>query len=369
MMKRNILSILPVIVLIAGCSSQGAEEQQENKEEKSITQTVQTVAVKKKQPVYTLSLPGELHPYEEVALYAKLRGFVKKIHVDRGSEVKKGQLLAVLDAPEITQQYIAAKAKQREVNEQINYSLQAYRRLQQAAQKKGAVASIELEEAKARLMRDSAAYLALQAEMEAAQQLKDYAYITAPFDGVITDRKVSPGALVGENSKPLFALSQQDKLRLTVAIPEKHARALNDSSQVTFTVSGQPGKTFSTSMSRSSTIINPEHRALMVEFDIDNQNHQLSGGEYAQVQLALRRPQPSLQLPASSIVQSQNKVYVARVENQTIQHIVVERGISQDSFVEVFGNLEEKDEVVLEASEEMREGMKVQTDQVEINND
>lgn len=368
-MKRYILTILPIIVLIAGCTSQGAEERQEEKTGRNEIQTVQTVAVKKQQPVYTLSLPGELHPYEEVELYAKLRGFVKKVYVDRGSEVKKGQLLAVLDAPEITQHYIAAKAKQREVNEQINYSSQTYKRLQNAAQKQGAVAAIELEEAKAKLMRDSASYLALQAEMEAAQQLKNYAYITAPFDGVITDRKVSPGALVGENSKPLFVLSQQDKLRLTLAIPEKHAHALNDSTQLTFSVSGQPGKTFSVSMSRSSSVINPELRSLMVEFDIDNQNHQLKGGEYAQVQLALRRSQPTLQLPASSIVESQSKVFVAKVKDQTIQHIPVERGISQGSVVEVFGNLEAGDEIILKASEELREGMTVQTDQVKMNNE
>ncbi|WKN30212.1 efflux RND transporter periplasmic adaptor subunit [Porifericola rhodea] len=368
-MKRYLLTILPIIAFVAGCTSQRAEEKPKNKAEVSKVQTVQTVAVKKQQPEYTLSLPGELHPYEEVALYAKLRGFVKKIYVERGAEVKKGQLLAVLDAPEITQQYIAATAKQREVSEQINYSLQAYKRLQNAALKQGTVAEIELEEAKARLMRDSASYLALKAEMEAAQQLKEYAYITAPFDGVITDKKVSPGALVGENSKPLFALSQHDKLRLTVAIPEKHARALSDSSQITFTVSGQPGEKFSASMSRSSSVIHSELRALMVEFDIDNQNHQLSGGEYAQVQLNLRRPQASLQVPVSSIVQSQNKVFVAMVDEQTILHVPVERGITQHSFVEVFGKLEAGDEIVLKASEELKNGMRVKTDQVEINNE
>src|SRR5690606_13592765 len=175
---------------------------------------------------YTLALPGQLHPFEEVKLYPKVSGFIRDLYVDRGSYVKKGQLLARLDAPEITQRYGAAAAKQREVMERLTYSRQSYERLLWASATPGAVAALELEQAKAKVMSDSAAYESLKAEMASASQLASYLEIRAPFQGVITSRTASPGALVGANDHPLFTLAQQDRLKLVVAIPEKHARAL-----------------------------------------------------------------------------------------------------------------------------------------------
>lgn len=369
LLKRYVIIILPVLFFIAGCTTKGADQQPQKKPESSKAVSVETVPVKKSISAYTLNLPGELHPYEEVKLYAKIRGFVRKLYVDRGSYVKKGQLLATLEAPEIMQEYMAAKAKQREVSEQLQYSLQAYQRMKAAAQQAGAVAAIELDKAHAQLMRDSAAYLALQAEMEAAEQLKNYTYITAPFEGVITSRQVSQGALVGENDQHLFLLSQQDRLRLTIAIPEKHAYALRETAEITFTVNGRPGEIFKASMSRSSKTIDPTLRSLMVEFDVDNQDHLLSGGEYAQVRLNLSRPVATWQVPTSSVVHSKSGVFVVKIEDQVVQRVPVETGIRQDALIEVFGNLQEGDLIAVKGSEELREGMKVSREQLTMNNE
>ncbi len=364
LMKRYAIGILPLLFFIGSCISESADQMPAAKPEEKNAVSLEIVPVKKSKIAYTLSLPGELHPYEEVKLYAKVKGFVKKLYVDRGSYVKKGQLLATLDAPEIVQQYLAAKAKQREVNEQLQYSLQAYHRMEEAAQKAGAVAAIELDKAHAQLMRDSASYLALQAEVEAADQLKNYTYIIAPFDGVITSRQVSQGALVGENNQPLFLLAQQDRLRLAIAVPEKHAYALQDSTAVTFTVIGRPGEIFKASVSRSSKTIDPSLRSLMVEFDVNNQDQLLSGGEYTQVHLKLIRQRASWQVPASSIVHAKSGVFVVKIEDQVVQRVPVETGIRQDSLVEVFGNLQEGDLIAVNGSEELREGMKVSREQL-----
>jgi membrane fusion protein, multidrug efflux system len=352
---RNFLGLFFLLMIaIAGCTSESKPI-----EKKEQIAAVKTTRVQKQTARYSLKLPGELLPFEEVQLYAKTRGFIQKLYVDRGSKVQKGQLLARLEAPEINQKYLAASAKQREVVERLEYSLKAYNRLKEASREAGAVAAIELEKAQAKLMSDSASYLALKAEMAAAAQLADYLEIRAPFDGVITERNVSTGALVGTQDKPLFTLAQQDRLRLTIAIPEKHVRAVSDSMQINYQLSNFPNQTFSARLSRSSKVLNKSLRSLMAEFDISNPDNQLSGGEYVQAEVLFQRPAPSLWVPSSSIVHAPSGVFVLKVEQGIIRRVQVEEGIRQDTLTEVFGSLQENDQIVVKGSEELREGTKI----------
>lgn len=301
---------------LAGCTTEGKPLPE--KEAAEII-SVKTAKVKKQTTAYTLSLPGGLAPYEEVQLYPKVSGFIRELYVDRGSQVKKGQLLARLEAPEITQQYMAATAKQREVQERLHYSQKACNRLKEAAKTTGAVAEIELEQAQTNLMSDSAGYLFLKAEMAAARQLAGYLEIRAPFSGVISGRSVSVGALVGAGDKPLFTLAQQDQLHLTIAIPEKHARALSVSTEIRYRLSNYPDEVFTAHISRNSGVLDKSLRSLLVEFDLPNQGNKLSGGEYVQAEVKFRRHTPSLRVPASSLVYSTSGTFVLKVEDGTIR--------------------------------------------------
>ena len=361
MIRSNLLSyigfLFMLLIGLAGCTTEGKPVAEARVE---TNPTIKTAAVQKKTASYTLSLPGELAPFAQVQLYSKVRGFIRELYVDRGSQVKKGQLLARLEAPEITQQYMAASAKQREVLERLQYSQQAYNRLKEAAQTTGAVAAIELEQAEAKLMGDSASYLSLKAEMAAARQLASYLEIRAPFAGVISNRSISTGALVGAGDKPLFTLAQQDKLRLTIAIPEKHARALSDSTEVRYRLSNYPNEVFTAHFSRSSGVLDESLRSLMVEFDVPNQDNKLSGGEYVQAEVKFQRHAPSLWVPASSLVHATSGTFVLKVVDSTVQRIIVEEGIRQDELTEIYGPLQEGELVVLKGSEELREGSKVQ---------
>ena len=351
----GILSIL--LLAMAGCGIKGKPVP---KKEAVEIPTVKTAKVLKQTTNYTLSLPGELAPFEEVELYPKVSGFIRDLYVDRGSQVKKGQLLARLEAPEITQQYMAATAKQREVLERLQYSQKSYKRLKDAAKTTGAVAEIELEQAEASLMSDSASYLSLKAEMAAARQLAGYLEIRAPFSGVISDRSVSTGALVGTGDKPLFTLAQQDHLRLTIAIPEKHARALSDSTEVRYRLSNYPNEVFTAHISRSSGVLDKSLRSLMVEFDVPNKDNKLSGGEYVQAEVKFRRHTPSLWVPASSVVHATSGAFVLKVDDGNIQRVIVEEGVRQNELIEIYGPLQEGELVVVKGSEELREGSKVQ---------
>lgn len=236
------------------------------------------------QPEFTVVLPAELKPYEQVDIYAKLKGFVTKIYADRGSYVHKGQLLAQLEAPEIGEQFAARRSSVGTAYQQYLISKQTYQRLKEAARKSGAVATLELEKAYAQYLGDSAAYSSRRSEASASGQLQNYLQIRAPFSGIITGRFISEGALVGEsgaNNPPLFQLAQQNKLRPTVAVPEKQAQSLPNGTKVTFAVVDHPGKPFTAVLSRHSGALDLRSRSVMAEFDIANPSAELRAGQYA----------------------------------------------------------------------------------------
>lgn len=311
-------------------------------------------------PNYELSLPGELSAYEEVAIYPKVKGFVKNIYVDRGSKVKKGQLLAVLEAPEIDQRHLSARSDEKKAYEDYTYSRQSYDRLRKASQKTGAVAAIELDKALSKLKSDSAGYVAIKSNTGVSAQLQQYLSIRAPFDGTVTDKQVSVGALVGENmAGPLFTIIQNERLRLTVDIPEKHTAALSKDTKVSFTVSGQPGKVFQSVLSRKGEFLQQKSRSLTAEFDVVNKGNQFGGGEYAQVSLNMRRPEATLWLPPSSVVKSQAGVFILVVDNGLLKRVPVKTGLRKGDLLEVFGELTAKDQVLKTGTEELKEGEKV----------
>lgn len=312
------------------------------------------------QPVYQLSLPGELRPYEEVMIYPKVKGFLKKIFVDRGSKVKKGQLLALLEAPEVAQRYVSAKSDERKFYEDYRYSQQSYERLKKAAMKTGAVAAIELDKGLSKLKSDSAAYAAVKSNTLMSDQLQQYLSIRAPFDGTVMDKNVSVGALVGENNTtPLFSIVQNDKLRLTVAIPEKHSQSVSKDTKASFTVSALPGKTFHALLSRNSAFLQQKVRSVTTEFDVINKDLVLGGGEYAQVKLDMRRPEATFWLPVTSIVQAQSGVFIIRLEGQLLKRVPVVVGIRKGELMEVFADLNVADQVLKKGTEEWKDGQKI----------
>lgn len=321
---------------------------------------VETVQAILDRPVYSLSLPGELKPYEEVSIFPKAKGFVRKINVDRGSLVRKGQLLAVLEAPELSQQYLSVRSDQRKLYEDFQYSKQSYQRLKNAALKSGAVAEIELDRVRARYRSDSAAYIAAKAKSGASAQFEKYLQIRAPFDGTVVERNVSVGALVGENTQiPLFSIAQQNHLRLTVAIPEKHAHSVDSNTPVTFSVSGRPGKVFTSKLSRNSRMLNQATRSVTTEFDVDNRSGSLSGGEYAQVKLKLQRPDATLWVPAASLIHTQSGIFILRLEKGVVRRVPVIEGTRKDSLQEIFAGISTEDQLIKKGSEELEEGSKV----------
>ncbi|MDJ1473038.1 efflux RND transporter periplasmic adaptor subunit [Xanthocytophaga flava] len=367
--------VLASAILTGACSSH-EEEADGNKEASSVAevQEITIVPVQQLQPSKQIVLPGELKPWNKVNIHPKVKGFVKSLAVDRGSVVKKGQVLAILDAPESLSELSQAKAQLQaaeatasEQSTRAQASKLTYQRMLKTSKMEGAVSLNELDLAKARMMGDSASATVAQGNVQAARayyqtksQLAQYLTITAPFDGVIIERNTSPGALVGpsesSSAKPLFVLEDSRTLRLTVAIPEVYANQISGKGTVNFTVNAVPEKLFTANYARSGSSLQEENRSMMTEFDIKNTNDELKAGMYAEVRLPITRSAQTLFVPVKSVVSSSEKVFVIRVKDDKAERIAIKKGNVVDTLVEVFGNLQPGDWIVKEASDEIREG-------------
>lgn len=312
----------------------------------------------------TVHLPAVLRPFEMVDVYPKVNGFIKDIPVDRGSRVRRGQLLLRLEAPEIEQQYMAAKAKYLQAYSLSLASKDDYDRLTVANKMPGTVSAHDLELAKAKMVADSATNQAEIANYKALEATRDYLTVTAPFDGVITERNVHPGALVGPNlkadDKPMLVLQQESLLRLVIDVPEVYSNQLTGRTQVSFRVSTLPGKVFHGVISRSAGSLNMKYRSEAIEVDVKNDNGLLKPGMYAEVDLPVQRNTHSLIVPASSVVVSQEKKYIITVDGGKAHWVDVVTGNSKNDSTEVFGELSPRARIIVNANDEIRDGSPVQ---------
>lgn len=316
---------------------------------KPVAPTVEVVTVASK-PLSTVThLEGELSPYERVAIYARASGFVSNVLVDRGSHVKKGQLLVTLVAPELNAQRAEAQAK-------LNGDKATFDRLSAAAQTPGVVAGNELETAQAVTQSD-------KARLDSLRAMEQYLAVTAPFSGVITERNVHPGALVGPggpgSATPLLRLEEVQRLRLTVPVPEGLVGAMSEGISTTFTVRAYPGVKFKGIVKRFAQSVDAKTRSMPVELDIDNTDARLASGMFADVLWPVKRAAASLFVPATAVVQSTERTFVARVVSGAIEQVPIQRGETQGDLLEVFGDLKPDDIVVKRGSEELRNAMNV----------
>jgi RND family efflux transporter MFP subunit len=336
---------------------------------------VEVVRVTSKSVDRQVKLPGEFRPYLAVPIHARVAGFVRTVTVDRGSSVRQGQVLATIDAPEMQAQVVEAQSKAQalelqraEAEARLAGAKSTYERLKAASATPGVVAendvvvaqkAMEAAEALARSYQDS--IKAAQAQVQAVKDLQQYLTIKAPFDGIITERNVHPGALVGPGSgaTPLLVLHQISRLRLVVAVPEALVGAMVKGARVAFTVPAYPGETFTAALNLISHDLDEKTRTMAVELDVKNPDLRLGPGMYPEVQWPVRRPHPSLLVPPTTIVTTTERTFVVRVNNGVAQWVNVTRGARVGDLVEVFGALEEGDTLVRRGTDEIREGSKV----------
>jgi RND family efflux transporter MFP subunit len=345
--------------------------------------TVEVVHVVQHPVDVTLSMPGELDPYQTVTIYPKVTGFVKSIRVDRGSRVAAGEVLAQLDAPEVVAQRAEAQSKLQAAEAQLaaarskaDADASTYDKLKAASTIPGVVAGNDLVIAQKAMEGDQNQITAAEQTTEAARgalqavtQMEGYLRITAPFAGIITERNVHPGALVGPNSgpdavTPMLRLVQNDRLRLVVPVPEAYVAGVTDGSTITFTVPAYPGRTFTGRIARIAHYIDVKTRTMAVELDVVNKTGDLVPGTFCQIQWPVHRPEPSLFVPAGSIASTTDRTFVVRVRNGKTEWVDVRTGLSSGAFTEVFGDLRPGDAIASRGTDEVRQGTAVRVKDV-----
>jgi membrane fusion protein (multidrug efflux system) len=356
-MKTKLIILATIVCFLAACSG--------NQKPVDLTATKTTGSDKYETGNITekalssyARLPGQLNPFNEVNLFPKVNGFVKQIYVDRGTQVTKGQLLLTLEAPEMESQLQAANSRYLQAQETANASKEKYNRLKQAAAEPGSVSPLDLDNAISRMRSDNAIANSEKSNVESVRTMQGYLRIYAPFDGMIVQRNVSPGALVAPGKatdQPMLILQDTRKLRLEVAIPENYVDKVDLKQAVTFTFNAMPGVVHTAKISRSANALG-SMRSEAIEIDVINKNGQLKPGMYAEVKIPMRSGAKSLLVPNSAIARSTERKYVIVVRDNKAKLVDITEGLASKDSTEIFGALSSTDKVIIKASDEVKEG-------------
>jgi membrane fusion protein (multidrug efflux system) len=362
--------------LATGCGS-GVSAKSVSQPQPVQPMTVDTIRVSQHRLDVSIRLPGELQAFEEVRVFPKVSGFVQWIGVDRGSRVKKGQLLATLTAPEIVAQKSEAEAKVLSAENQriagdakLAADESSYQRLKAASATPGVISDDELDTAEKNVEADRARVVSLRntadaarASLRSAVEMESYLRITAPFDGVVTKRNVHPGALVGpaggSSTQSMLRIEEVSHLRLIVAVPEIYVAGVEKGAKVNFTVPAFPSRTFSGTVARMADSIDVSTRTMPVELDVQNPNMELASGMFPEVSWPVRRSDETLFVPQSAVARAAEQSYVLRVHNGRTEQVDIKTGAAMGDFTEIFGNLKAGDEVVVHPGDDLHAGATV----------
>ncbi len=358
--KNRLINTFLVTILLYSCQSEDGAGKKKTEEKQADDPPTQVFALKKGRLSSSLQIPGQLIAYQQVDLYAKVSSFVKKLYVDVGSEVKEGELLATMEAPELNSQLAGAESTIKSREAIYLASKANYDRMLETSKTPGTISPNDLEQAAARKNSDYAQFQAAQSASKEITETQNYLQIRAPFSGVITARNVNPGAYVGPAGKgselPLFNLREQKKLRLVLSVPEAYTEYLNHKDEVSFTVKSLPGKSFNATINRLSGSIDDRLRSQRVEMDVFNNDKKLLPGMVAEVNLPLPASDSTFIVPKTAVVNSTESVFVIRVVNNQSQRVEVKTGRDANDFIEIYGKLNDGDLLLISASDEIRNG-------------
>lgn len=321
----------------------------------------ETFGLQKQKMSSEVRLPAELQGFKQTDIYAKVSSFVKELKVDIGSQVKAGQLLIVLEAPEISSQLAAAESRLHSAEAVYTASNATYNRILETSKVEGTISKNDLDIALSRKSSDYAQFQAAKAAHREIQVMQSYLQIRAPFDGVISARNVNTGAYVGPagagSTAPLFTIQDQQKLRLAVSVPEMYTGYLGDKDEITFKVAPLPNDKFTAKIARRSGALDTRLRSERVEMDVVNTNKKLLPGMVAEVILPLNAKDSTFVVPKSAVVNSAERVYVITVQDNKVHRTGVIKGREYGDNIEIYSDsLKVNQTLVKAASEEMRNG-------------
>jgi RND family efflux transporter MFP subunit len=326
--------------------------------------------------IMTVSLPATTNAYEAANIFARASGYIEKRFVDIGSQVKAGQILAVITAPELDHQVAQAEATVLQ-NEATLRQMQANRELARITNERNA--PLAARNYVSRLQGDTdrmnyeaqqqaaaaaeASVEAQRAQLKVLRQQRAYLQVVAPFDGVVTQRNIDVGSLVqadASGATPMFSMTHSDVMRIQLFVPQDAAFGVAPGVHAVARVPEMPGRTFPGTVTRVADALQPGTRTLLTEVDVPNPDGALTPGIYCTVDLQVPRKTPSLIVPSSAIIFNRSGLHVAVVEDGTahFRKIVVARDLGTE--VEVRDGVKAGDKVILTPPANLEDGAKVQ---------
>jgi membrane fusion protein (multidrug efflux system) len=304
-----------------------------------------------------VTLPGEIKPYQEATLYAKVAGYLKTITVDKGDPVKEGALLAEIEVPEL----IADRARFRA---EVDVAAIDYKRLSESQKKApDLVVPQTVDDARGRLE-------IAQANLERTETLLAYAKITAPFSGIITRRLVDPGAFIpaatsgsAAQNAALVTLSDFARVRLQVAVPEAEASLVAVDQPVELTVDGLPGKTFEAKVTRFSYALDEASKTMLTEIELPNPKFELRPGMYATVKIGLERRPDALLVPTEALVTEKAGTSVFVLAGDKAKKTRVQTGFTDGTHVELLNGVGLDQTVIVVGRQTLNDGQTVKAGQ------
>lgn len=340
-----------------------AEKQAENTPKEDTVPPTEVISLQKGKLASSLQIPGELLPYQQVDIYAKENSFVKSVFVDVGSEVRQGQLLVSMEAPEINSQLSEAQSNLQSIQALYVSTKAHYNRLLETSKTPGTISPSDLDAALAEVNSQNARLQGAKAAYGSIAATKNYLNIKAPFAGVITARNINPGAYVGPSGKgsdmPLFVLQEQKRLRLVISVPEVYTGLLSRRDAISFSVKSMPDQKFNAKVKRLAGALDERLRSERLEMDVKNNDKKLLPGMYAEVNIPMPAKDSSFVIPKTALVSSTEKVFVIRIVNQKAEWIDVKKGREAGDKTEIYGNLNAGDKIIKTATDEIRNGSEI----------
>jgi RND family efflux transporter MFP subunit len=351
------------LVTYSGIHSRAvAEARLAQRTQEAAIPTVAVVFPKEGAPTQEIVLPGSTQPFSDSPIYARTNGYLKRWYFDIGAHVKKGQLLAEIETPEVDQQLMQARADLDTAQANLTIAKITASRWQDLVTT-GSVSQQETDQAVSNLSAVKAAAESSAANVRRLEQLQSFEEVYAPFDGIITARNTDIGALIdaGANTQPreLFHIAAIRTLRLYVSVPEVYSRAARSGAPATLTLDEFPGQAFHGTLVRNANSIDVASRTLLVEVDVDNPTGQLLPGAYVFVHLKLPDETRSVTIPSNTLIFRKEGLQVGLVRNGKAELVAVKIGRDYGNTVEIVSGLQPTDAVIVDPSDSLVAGMPV----------
>jgi len=326
--------------------------------------TISVVTPQRAAPSQEIVLPGNVQPYVTAPIFSRTNGYLQAWYFDIGAHVKKGQLLAVIATPEVDQQLGQSRSNLSTAEANLRLAEITKNRYEGLLKSK-AVSQQDVDNAVGTYNANKSIVEADQANVKQLEALQSFEKIYAPFDGIITARNTDVGALVDSGSSggvktDLFHLSQVDRLRVYVSVPEEYSQAVTSGLSADLTLSEFPGKTFTGKLVRTSEAINYETRTLLAEVDVTNPTGKLLSGSYAEVHFKVPGTATTYIVPVDTLLFRKEGLRVAVVKDNKAQLLPVTPGRDFGDTIEIISGLQGNESVIVSPPDSVVNGEKVQ---------